>query len=245
MKVEIWCPKCGRGYLVEPEKAATARAPMTCLGCGTSLRVPGFAQASSQRPAAASTPRPAARASAPPATTRTPTRPASATAASTSGSGAGEGVQCPRCGFRFSPKTSQAPAEGGRRCRVLVVEDMPFFQESVREVLSERYELLFASNVAAARRAIETETLDLLLLDLTLEGGEDGLALLRALPRKPCPVLIYTSEDEAEVYGDGWQSLRALGADDVVLKGMNAGEALARKVAEILGKEPPPETGWG
>ena len=38
------------------------------------------------------------------------------------------------------------------------------------------------------------------------------------------------------MYGDSWEELRALGADDMVLKGMNVGESLLRKVGALLGK---------
>jgi esterase/lipase len=33
------------------------------------------------------------------------------------------------------------------------------------------------------------------------------------------------------MYGDGWTRLMELGIDDVVIKGMNMGEMLARKVS--------------
>jgi hypothetical protein len=42
------------------------------------------------------------------------------------------------------------------------------------------------------------------------------------------------------MYGEGWARLRALGVDDVVMKGMNMSEMLSRKVAEMLG-EPLPQ----
>ncbi len=95
---------------------------------------------------------------------------------------------------------------------------------------------MLAASVADALRILAGATPDLLLLDSTLEGGQDGVELLRALPAKPCPVLVLCSaEEEPELYGDRWSALRALGADDVVVKGVHAGEALARKVAELLG----------
>ena len=45
------------------------------------------------------------------------------------------------------------------------------------------------------------------------------------------------------MYGEGWARLRALGVDDVVIKGMNMDEALSRKVAEMLG-EPLPQDAY-
>ena len=75
-----------------------------------------------------------------------------------------------------------------------------------------------------------------MLLDLTLDKGEDGLQLLREPPGKICPVLLFTAQDESEMYGEGWEKLVALGVDGVVIKGMNMNEALSRKVAEMLGE---------
>ena len=84
--------------------------------------------------------------------------------------------------------------------------------------------------------ALEAGEIDLILLDLTLSGGEDGVGLLRGLPFKPCPILIFTAEDESVMYGETWEKLRALGADDVVIKGMNVGESILRKVGSLVGQ---------
>jgi len=75
------------------------------------------------------------------------------------------------------------------------------------------------------------------VLDLTLDGGEGGLDLLRELNVKPCPILIYTAQDESEMYGDSWNELQRLGADDIVPKGMNVGDELTRKVDSLLGRQ--------
>jgi hypothetical protein len=58
--------------------------------------------------------------------------------------------------------------------------------------------------------------------------------LLRAFSSKPCPILVYGDQDESDMYGDSWEELQRLGADDIVMKGMNAGESLARKAASLL-----------
>ena len=76
-----------------------------------------------------------------------------------------------------------------------------------------------------------------MVIDLTLEGGDEGRQLLRELSPKRFPVLVFTAQDESEMYGEKWDELRALGADDLVLKGMNVGEVLLRKVGEMLGVE--------
>jgi len=51
-------------------------------------------------------------------------------------------------------------------------------------------------------------------------------------------VLAFTARDEGELYGVGWERLRAAGVDDMIVKGINMGELLLRKVAELIGESP-------
>jgi DNA-binding response OmpR family regulator len=134
------------------------------------------------------------------------------------------------------------PTVAGRP-RLLVVEDMEYFIQIARDALGTRYELKVARTLDEARALLLQGEIDLMLLDMTLERGEDGLRLLREPPGKICPVLLFTAQDESEMYGDGWSKLRALGVDDVVIKGMNMDEVLSRKVAEMLG-EPLPQDAY-
>jgi DNA-binding response OmpR family regulator len=120
---------------------------------------------------------------------------------------------------------------------VLIVEDTEYFREIAAEALSTRYEVEPAANLSEARAAIAAGGIDLMVLDLTLEGGDHGIELLRTMGFKPCPILIFTEQDESEIYGDSWEELRRLGADDVVIKGMNAGESLRRKASALLGEQ--------
>jgi DNA-binding response OmpR family regulator len=135
--------------------------------------------------------------------------------------------------------TPAGEPERTSRPTVLIVEDMDYFTEIARDALGGRYELKCAKTVAEARGLLAGGRIDLLLLDLTLEGGQDGLRLLREPPGKTCPVLLFTAQDESDMYGDSWTRLQALGADDVVIKGMNMGESLTRKVAALLGEALP------
>jgi CheY-like chemotaxis protein/DNA-directed RNA polymerase subunit RPC12/RpoP len=144
-------------------------------------------------------------------------------------------VVCPRCGLHFSVEGAPTAPAAARRPRVLLVEDMEFFREIARQALEATVDLVQARTLAEARRALAQGGFDLLLLDLALEN-EDGRDLLRQLPRKPCPILIFTARDESDMYGAAWDELRAFGADDVVVKGMQMGEALARKVAALLAR---------
>ena len=112
-----------------------------------------------------------------------------------------------------------------------------YFREIAAEALQEEYEIKAVATKDGARAMLDRGGIDLLLLDLTLDGGEGGLDLLRELSSKPCPILIYTAQDESEIYGESWDKLRELGADDIVLKGMNVGDELTRKIGSLLGRE--------
>jgi predicted Zn finger-like uncharacterized protein len=211
LKIEVRCGHCGKGYLIDERKIPSAGGIVPCQACGAPIAL------KSSQPAAPPTAPPAA------ATER---RPASE-------------VCCPRCSFHFVPDVKAKPS-GALRPTLLVVEDMDYFIEIARDALAARYQLKVAKTLAEARALLVQGGIDLLLLDLTLENGEDGLRLLREPPGKICPVLLFTAQDESEMYGDGWAKLLAMGVDDVVIKGMNMDEALSRKVAEMLG-EPLPQ----
>ena len=207
MKIEVRCGGCGRGYLVDEAKIPQSDSVVPCLACGAIIELKA--------------PRPASR---PPATKPGSPEPAPASE-----------VCCPRCKFHFVPDAKSAPKTLGRPT-VLLVEDMEYFIEVARDALAARYELKVARTLDEARQVLLAGGIDLLLLDLTLDGGEDGARLLREPPGKICPVLLFTAQDESEMYGEGWTNLQALGVDDVVIKGMNVDETLSRKVAEMLGE---------
>jgi DNA-binding response OmpR family regulator len=147
-----------------------------------------------------------------------------------------EEIVCPRCKLHFVPGRAARDRAAKERLTVLIVEDMSYFQEIARDALAEEYEVKTAETVAEARAILTGGGVDLLVIDLTLDGGDHGIDLLRSFPVKPCPILIYTAQDESEMYGDSWEELRSLGADDMVIKGMNVGESLVRKVGTLLGK---------
>ena len=215
MKIEVRCPTCRKGYLVDETRIPEGGGSVPCQACGT--------------PVPLHLPVKRKKATPPPP----PPEPAAAAP--------GSEVCCPRCGLHFTPE-SHVATDDRRRPILLLVEDLEYFVEIARDALSGKYEVKTARSVVEARAELLRGGIDLLLLDLALEGGEDGLALLREAPGKTCPVLLFTAQDESEMYGDGWARLQALGVDDVVIKGMNMGEMLTRKVATLLG-EPLPQAG--
>jgi len=216
VKIEVRCPNCRKGYLVDETRIPEGGGSIPCQACGAPVPL----QLPVRKKKAAAPPLP-------------PPPPPAAAASSD--------VCCPRCGLHFTPEGHAAQA-AERRPTVLLVEDLEYFIEIARDALSGKYEVKTARSVGEARAELVAGGIDLLLLDLALEGGEDGLAVLREAPGKTCPVLLFTAQDESEMYGDGWARLQALGVDDVVIKGINMGEMLTRKVATLLG-EPLPQAG--
>ena len=214
MKIEVRCGGCGRGYLVDETTVPPGGGLVSCQSCGAGVEL---------KPVRAASPPPA------------PRRPAPEPEPMNE-------VCCPRCKLHFVPDMKSRPKTLGRPT-LLLVEDMDYFVEIAREALGGRYELKVAKGLNEARALLLQGGIDLMLLDLTLEQGEDGLRLLREPPGKTCPVLLFTAQDESEMYGEGWAKLRALGVDDVVIKGMNMDETLSRKVAEMLG-EPLPQDAY-
>ena len=213
MKFEVHCTSCNTEYVMDEAFAGTA---LPCPACGVQdgLRVPAAA------PTVPKAPQPA-----PVVTAQDTARP-----------GDSEEVVCPRCKLHFIPRraTAEAAAEIGRHT-VLVVEDMDYFREIATEALSSTFEVKEAATLTEARAHLAAGGIHLMVLDLTLGGGESGVELLRSLPAKPCPILIYTDQDESEMYSEAWEELQRLGADDILMKGMNAGELLLRKASGLLG----------
>jgi len=214
LKIEVRCGGCGKGYLVDETKIPPGGGLVPCQTCGLAIEL----KASPTVPKT-------------PASKRVAPEPARASE-----------VCCPRCNLHFVPDVKTEPKALGRPT-LLIVEDMEYFVELARDALAGRYELKIATTLDEARAMLIQGGIDLMLLDLTLEQGEDGLRLLREPPGKTCPVLLFTAQDESDMYGDGWAKLRALGVDDVVIKGMNMNETLSRKVAEMLG-EPLPQDAY-
>jgi len=76
-------------------------------------------------------------------------------------------------------KDSKHPPQS--RLNILVVEDDPNSQKLATFTLSKAYDLFFAESVTDAKKMLETHEIQLVLLDLSLRGDEDGLELARHL----------------------------------------------------------------
>ena len=112
------------------------------------------------------------------------------------------------------------------RCRVLVVEDEQKVANALKEGLEgETYDVIVERTGEGAFFRVNTETFDVILLDLGLPG-RDGIEILAALRQRglKTPVLVLTARDSLT---DRVQGLDA-GADDYLVKPFAFAELLAR-----------------
>jgi two-component system, OmpR family, torCAD operon response regulator TorR len=109
--------------------------------------------------------------------------------------------------------------------KILVVEDDPVSRETLAAYLRKAgYGVVEAENGDGMRQSLARDTIDLVMLDLSLPG-EDGLVLLQELRRQSEIGVIIVSGHHDEV--DRIVALE-MGADDYVTKPFNARELQAR-----------------
>jgi two-component system, OmpR family, response regulator len=109
--------------------------------------------------------------------------------------------------------------------KILIIDDDREIRNDLKEYLrSHDYEVSAAENAVAARRMIQAEKPDLILLDIMMPG-EDGLSLCRSLSRLIQAPVIFLSARTDQV--DKIVGLE-LGADDYVCKPFDPRELLAR-----------------
>ena len=110
--------------------------------------------------------------------------------------------------------------------RALVVEDEQKVANALREGLEgERFEVIVERTGEGAFFRVNTESFDVILLDLTLPG-RDGLEILQALRQRgvKTPVLVLTARDSLQDRVSGLDT----GADDYLIKPFAFAELLAR-----------------
>src|SRR5690348_8258423 len=109
--------------------------------------------------------------------------------------------------------------------RVLVVDDEPMLRNLLSRLLRmEGYDVLEAGDGVAALQAVETESPDLVLLDVMMPArdGIDVLGDLRKISEVPVILVSALGEEADRVLG------LKMGADDYVVKPFSAAELSAR-----------------
>jgi two-component system cell cycle response regulator len=118
---------------------------------------------------------------------------------------------------------------------ILIVDDERFFRDILRDVLSDSYEVIESPDGEDAFAIAERLQPDLIILDVEMPG-KNGLEVCRELKEgvltRTIPVLILSAHDDKSEIIDGLQA----GADDYVIKPINAEEVLARVDAHLRTK---------
>ncbi|GLQ54599.1 response regulator [Devosia nitrariae] len=126
--------------------------------------------------------------------------------------------------------------------RILVVDDEPQIQRFLKPALiAVDYDVLQATTVAEAKRAIATQVPDVVVLDLGLPDGDGRDVIAAVRPFSSVPIIVLSARDRES------EKIEALdlGADDYVEKPFGIGELLARiRTALRRGENAPaaPET---
>ena len=119
--------------------------------------------------------------------------------------------------------------------KVLVVDDRLEVRELVEVTLRVKdYQIIEASNAEEAIKMVKTEKPDLVLMDVMMPGGMDGLEATRILKSDPetkgCPIVILTAKGQKTDMEKGLEA----GAEDYFIKPFSPLE-LIKKVEDILG----------
>ena len=138
---------------------------------------------------------------------------------------AAEPALIPPARHRGAMEPSSSTGTTASQPRVLVVDDDPAMRKLIADSLEEHaFRVSAAANGAEMAQAMAQHTVDLVVLDLRLQG-EDGMELARKLRQESqIPIVMVTGRAE-EV--DRVMGLE-LGADDYVLKPFSARELVAR-----------------
>ncbi len=123
-----------------------------------------------------------------------------------------------------------------RPVRVLVVEDDEEIAQVIQRFLRiDGYEVRIAGDGPTALEAAPAFSPDLVLLDLGLPGGLDGIDVARELrDGDDVPIIVLTARDAVEARVEGLD----VGADDYVVKPFDRQELLAR-IRATLRRRPP------
>lgn len=113
-----------------------------------------------------------------------------------------------------------------RNAHILVVDDDPRIRQMLARYFEEEgYHVSAVADGRGMRDALQRFAIDIILLDLILPGGEDGLALAREVrTRSDVPIIMLTGRDEVVDRIVGLE----IGADDYIAKPFHLREVLAR-----------------
>ena len=146
------------------------------------------------------------------------------------GMGAGPGHSDPK------PSETAAP-RNPNRIRVLLVEDDPgdaaLLRIQLREQERPRFDVIHATSLSEARDKVETEAIDVVLLDLSLPDstGVRTVAMMRATASS-LPIVIMTGLLDPQVADKALE----MGAQDYLIKGEDKGMSVTRAIRYAMAR---------
>ena len=119
--------------------------------------------------------------------------------------------------------------------KILIVEDDTFLQGlAATKLTKEGYAVSVAGTAADATTKLNTDTPDLILLDVILPGGTDGLGILQKIrgdaKTAKLPVIMFSNMSDEKNIG----LAKALGATDYMIKSNFTLDELADRIKELL-----------
>lgn len=124
-----------------------------------------------------------------------------------------------------SAQTQMADPQTRSEHILVVDDDARIRQMLIRYFEDEGYRVSSASDGRGMREALQRLAIDIILLDLVLPGGEDGLMLARDIrSRSDVPIIMLTGRDDVVDRIVGLE----VGADDYIAKPFHLREVLAR-----------------
>ena len=117
--------------------------------------------------------------------------------------------------------------KGGTRA-ILIVENDPMVMTFYHYILADAYRLFMAENMGRAQKIIETNQIDCIILDLSLQGYEDNELLIRFFhllnKNLNTPILGVTTK---QYHPDDSEIMDAV-CDEYILKPFNVDELFER-----------------
>ncbi len=111
--------------------------------------------------------------------------------------------------------------------RVIICDDHPIVREGVRMIIQKQKDISIEEAAASGQELISrlaSHGCDVIILDICLPGGQDGIELLKTLSRDypKIPVLVMSMHTESQL---GMRAIRA-GASGYLVKGSEPAELL-------------------
>ncbi len=115
-------------------------------------------------------------------------------------------------------ETAPVQLEWKESLNLLIVEDDPMSRKFLTYMLGKRNKITMTDSVTDARRILKRKAIDMILVDISLAGGGDGLELVRWIRKqsslKHIPVIATTAHSGAEIQ----DRCEKAGCDDYVVK---------------------------